>query len=263
LTSSSSGLGGRRALAANLARANYTVALMEGSDPTDDNLNYSVRLHARATETPMRWDFFVQHYTDPQRQKLDTKYYEEADGRIGPASSPRAGTLGGCTSHNAMITVYPHNEDWEHLRELTGDESWSAERMRLVREAGGLRLCPCVAEHRPPRFQRLAGHQPAEPVPGVARQAVAGRDRGRRGPGALEERAGTMRADPPLVRLEKLAGLLISTWKSLAPGPTASGLSPGQVGRLRDRTRGLRAARASPPPRIAWCRAARGRCARC
>jgi len=32
---------------------------------------------------------------------------------------PRAGTLGGCTAHNAMITVYPHNSDWDKLAEIT------------------------------------------------------------------------------------------------------------------------------------------------
>ena len=43
---------------------------------------------------------------------------------------PRSGTLGGCTAHNAMILVYPHNADWDGIAELTGDPSWKAEAMR-------------------------------------------------------------------------------------------------------------------------------------
>jgi choline dehydrogenase-like flavoprotein len=43
---------------------------------------------------------------------------------------PRAGTLGGCTAHNAMIFVAPHDSDWDGIADLTGDESWRAPRMR-------------------------------------------------------------------------------------------------------------------------------------
>ena len=47
---------------------------------------------------------------------------------------PRAGTLGGCTAHNAMIFVYPHNADWNQIADLTGDPSWRAETMRAYFE---------------------------------------------------------------------------------------------------------------------------------
>ena len=43
---------------------------------------------------------------------------------------PRAGTLGGCTAHNAMILVYPHDADWDNIATLTGDASWGANNMR-------------------------------------------------------------------------------------------------------------------------------------
>jgi choline dehydrogenase len=43
---------------------------------------------------------------------------------------PRTGTLGGCTAHNALIAVYPHESDFEHIHTLTGDASWSASNMR-------------------------------------------------------------------------------------------------------------------------------------
>jgi choline dehydrogenase len=43
---------------------------------------------------------------------------------------PRGGTLGGSTAVSALVTVYPHNSDWDGIAELVGDPSWSAERMR-------------------------------------------------------------------------------------------------------------------------------------
>ena len=47
---------------------------------------------------------------------------------------PRAGTLGGCTAHNAMILVYPHDADWDNIAALTGDASWNAANMRTYFE---------------------------------------------------------------------------------------------------------------------------------
>ena len=55
----------------------------------------------------------------------------------------RAGTLGGCTAHNAMIFVYPHNADWDYIAGLTGDPTWSAASMRRYFES--LERC----RHRP------------------------------------------------------------------------------------------------------------------
>ena len=67
-----------------------------------------------------------------------------ATGRAWTASSTRArATLGGCTAHNAMILVYPHNADWDHIAEITGDASWSSANMRSYFE----RIENC--RHRP------------------------------------------------------------------------------------------------------------------
>ena len=47
------------------------------------------------------------------------------------ASSTRAPrTLGGCTAHNAMILMYPHNRTGTASPRLTGDRSWRAAAMR-------------------------------------------------------------------------------------------------------------------------------------
>ena len=115
-----SGAGGAP-LACNLARAGYRVLVLEaGGD--DEPPSYQVpAFHGFAAEDEaFRWDFFVRHYDDETRQRADTKYSEDRRGIL----YPRCGTLGGCTAHNAMITVYPHVTDWERLAEVTKDPSW-------------------------------------------------------------------------------------------------------------------------------------------
>jgi choline dehydrogenase len=47
---------------------------------------------------------------------------------------PRSGTLGGCTTHNAMVAVYPHASDWQHIVNITGDKSWDPANMRKLYE---------------------------------------------------------------------------------------------------------------------------------
>jgi choline dehydrogenase-like flavoprotein len=141
-----SGAGGGT-LAARLAEAGRSVLVLEaGGDSlqsTEERLpeDYQVpAFHAFASENPgMKWDFFVRHYENEERQRRDNKYIRERYGVL----YPRAGTLGGCTAHNAMILVYPHNSDWDDIAELTGDPSWSAANMRRYFE----RLEDC--RHRP------------------------------------------------------------------------------------------------------------------
>ena len=78
-------------------------------------------------------------------KKNDKRKPEFVDGVL----YPRAGCLGGCTAHNAMIMVYPHNEDWDQLAQLTGDPSWGADNMRRYFE----KLENC---HHRPFFRLLA-----------------------------------------------------------------------------------------------------------
>ncbi len=127
-----SGAGGGT-LAARLVESGMRVFLLEaGGDPlrtSADRLpeDYEVpAFHASACENPaMSWSFKVRHYVDEQRQARDPKY-EPGQGVL----YPRAAALGGCTAHNAMIFMLPHESDWNHIAQLTGDRSWRASRMR-------------------------------------------------------------------------------------------------------------------------------------
>ena len=141
-----SGAGGGT-VATRLAETGCRVLLLEaGGDPirlTGTRLpeDYEVpAFHAFASENPaLKWDFFVRHYGSDERQKKDPKFTVERDGVL----YPRGGTLGGCTAHNALIFVYPHNEDWSDIAQLTGDASWKPTNMRRYFE----RLEDC--RHRP------------------------------------------------------------------------------------------------------------------
>ncbi len=141
-----SGAGGGT-VAARLAENGHSVILLEaggdprtlsGGDAVQPEVNrlpydYDVPVfHAFASENEaMRWDFFVRHYRDSQLCARDPKFREEWGGkRVDGVLYPRAGTLGGCTAHNAMILVYPHNADWDNIAALTGDSSWQASNMR-------------------------------------------------------------------------------------------------------------------------------------
>lgn len=120
--------------------------MLQGGDPPYPDKerlpdDYDVPVfHTFSTENEaMKWDYFVRHYENEEIQKKDPKYTQEEGGVL----YPRAGCLGGCTAHNAMITVYPHNEDWNEVARITGDPSWKADNMRKYFE----RMENC--NHRP------------------------------------------------------------------------------------------------------------------
>ena len=121
-----SGAGGGP-LAANLAKAGHRVLLLEAGS-NEESFTYQVpAFHGLASEDdPQKWNFFVRHYESETQQAHDDKYQQQEGGVL----YPRAGALGGCTSHHAMITIYPHKSDWDDIATLMGDPSWSDRNMR-------------------------------------------------------------------------------------------------------------------------------------
>src|SRR5712671_2189397 len=89
-----SGAGGGT-LAARLVEAGARVFLLEaGGDARGGD----------AARMPDDYDFQVRHYDSEARQARDPKYSAGAG-----VLYPRAATLGGCTAHNAMIYMPPHD----------------------------------------------------------------------------------------------------------------------------------------------------------
>lgn len=107
-------------VAARLAIAGHKVLLLDaGDDQGNASVVQAPALQLQSTEYEgTRWDYFINHYSDLERQKKDTKMTyktESGDLYVGtdpPANAdplgvlyPRAGTLGGCSAHNAMMLV--------------------------------------------------------------------------------------------------------------------------------------------------------------
>lgn len=101
-------------------------------------------MNLKSTEDiAQRWDYYVNHYPDSAQQQKDSKLtwttpsgglYVGLDPPSGSTQKgiyyPRAGTLEGCGSHNALITIYPHESDWSNIASITGDDSWTPGNMR-------------------------------------------------------------------------------------------------------------------------------------
>jgi choline dehydrogenase len=126
------------------------VLLIEAGSDHESYLYQVPCFHALSTEEKeMAWNFFVHHYDE--NEDRDKKYREKPGGVL----YPRAGTLGGCTAHNAMITMVPHDSDWNGIADLTKDESWRAENMWKYFE----RVERCLYHEQPePGQDNPSGH---------------------------------------------------------------------------------------------------------
>ncbi|KAI5919756.1 GMC oxidoreductase [Camillea tinctor] len=138
-----SGAGGSP-LAARLSQAGFSVLLIDAGEDYGTERQVQVpALHPFASEyNPIRWNYFVNHYEDETQAKRDSKmtyltpkgdyyiglYPPEGSQKLG-VLYPRSAGLGGCTEHNALITILPNDNDWNHIASITGDNSWKASNM--------------------------------------------------------------------------------------------------------------------------------------
>ena len=162
-----SGAGGAP-LAARLIERGFRVLVIEmgpglpekPSDALVENSEVPV-LHPETTEDE-RYSlrYFVKHFDSDPDGSRDPKLYRPDDQAtfVGDRRDetgifyPRAQGVGGCTIHNAMITVCGPAEDWDEIAEATDDPSWRGERMRVYFE----RLEKCLYDRPLSWLGRLA-----------------------------------------------------------------------------------------------------------
>ena len=122
-------------LAVRLAEAGHRVLVLEAGglssrgDGQPDLVHDVPAYHSAASEDPgMRWDYFVKNYSDRRLRRANSKDHQ------GRTYYPRSATLGGCSAHNALISIYPFDRDWDAIAELTGNTQWSASNLRRIFE---------------------------------------------------------------------------------------------------------------------------------
>ncbi len=114
-------------LAANLAAAGFSVVVLEAGPPQGNKLWYEVPVlanYAVSEDTQIRWDYFVQHYSDLNYNATCSQWVPGKG-----VLYPRASALGGCTTHNALVTMAADPNDWAYIQRITGDGGWAPERM--------------------------------------------------------------------------------------------------------------------------------------
>ncbi|OTB03262.1 hypothetical protein M426DRAFT_181772 [Hypoxylon sp. CI-4A] len=136
-------------IAVELAKSGHSVLLLEaGSDLSEDPLYQDIgRALEASNDARTRWDFFVKHSDDPDRElkykhmtwrTTNGSFYVGLDPPEGAEQLgiyyPRAATLGGCAMHNAAVLYLPSDDNWNYIADITGDDSWRASEMRKIYE---------------------------------------------------------------------------------------------------------------------------------
>ncbi|CAK7209416.1 hypothetical protein SBRCBS47491_000434 [Sporothrix bragantina] len=125
-------------LGVNLARAGYSVLMLEAGGDSSPQSNY---------DPATTWDFFAKRYPagDPRNEQYVRQTWRTPDGQYwvglsgAPSGSevlgtyyPRGATLGGSSMINYMCTWLPSDSDWDFHATVTGDESWKADNMHKI-----------------------------------------------------------------------------------------------------------------------------------
>jgi choline dehydrogenase len=119
-------------VAANLARAGKRVLVLEaggdGNNP-ESEFKYQVPGSDPRTDPELGWAYWVNSRAQ-QAARVQQHFYVPGKGLY----YPRGTSIGGSTTVNAMIALYPDNGDWDAIAELVGDRSWEAGHMRTYFE---------------------------------------------------------------------------------------------------------------------------------
>lgn len=154
-------------LAARLVERGFQVLVVEMGPKKPNPLPGTVvdctdvpLLHSETTEDKRHsLRYFVDHFSgenedrNPRRHQNDPEEHKA----INPHDEegvfyPRGQGIGGCTIHNAMVTICGPSEDWDEIAEQMRDPSWRGERMRAYFE----RIERCNYD-RSPLWARLFG----------------------------------------------------------------------------------------------------------
>jgi choline dehydrogenase len=126
-------------LAANLARDNFSVLLIEAGEDRGDSLFQQVpALHFNATHDPtQRWDYFVKRSSSDSEDAAypystwktsDGNYFVGANGPSGAtrlgAYYPRTATLGGGSTSDDLVVALPGDKTWDGIASTIEDSSW-------------------------------------------------------------------------------------------------------------------------------------------
>jgi choline dehydrogenase len=128
-------------IAANLARAGYSVLLVEAGDDQSADIRTQILSLNSFGNPGVAWHFFVRHSDNEERTKrynllvwrlASGEYWVGRDPTVDGHQNatrlgvfyPRGATLGGSAITNAAATFLPSDSDWDYFDKGVGDGIW-------------------------------------------------------------------------------------------------------------------------------------------
>jgi choline dehydrogenase len=128
-------------IAANLARAGYSVLLVEAGDDQSADIRTQILSLNSFSNPGVAWHFFVRHSDNEERTKrynllvwrlTSGEYWVGRDPTVDGHQNatrlgvfyPRGATLGGSAITNAAATFLPSDSDWDYFDKGVGDGIW-------------------------------------------------------------------------------------------------------------------------------------------